>query len=189
MGIAAEFSIGVHRVGVTTACAYHFSVLSACIRLMIETSQVHPRHGLPAWLTMFGDDIGENAAAHIELGSQAHEARLCGLDQIIENAVGDVLVKMPLVAKSPDVQLQAFKLDAGFVGDVVEIKRGEIWLAGFGAQAGEFGDFHVDMKITLGFGVGKGFQDAGRRGGHGGLGVECAKHKKAVSLRNAIIKA
>jgi hypothetical protein len=48
------------------------------------------------------------------------------------------------VAERPDVQLEALEFDAGLFRDVVENQRGEVGLAGFRAQAGEFGNFHVD---------------------------------------------
>ena len=70
-------------------------------------------------LAMLRHHIGEYPAAHVELGGQAHEARLGGGDQIIEDAVGDVLVKMPFIAERPDVELEAFEFDALFIRDVV----------------------------------------------------------------------
>ena len=63
---------------------------------------------------MFRHDIGENAAAHIEFGSEAHISRLQGGSQVIEYTVGDGFVERAFVAVRPDVELEAFKLDAFF---------------------------------------------------------------------------
>ncbi len=138
---------------------------------MVKASQVHAGRGFPAFFAMLGDDIGENATAHIKLGGQAHEARFGRLDQIIQDAIGDVFVKVAFLTKSPNVQFQAFEFDAGFVGNVIQIQGREIGLAGFGAQTSELGDFHMDVKIALGLGIGKGFQQAEGGGGHGGGSV------------------
>jgi hypothetical protein len=86
---------------------------------------------VPALFAVFGDDIGEDAAAHEELGGQAHEARFGGLDQVVEDAVGDGLVETAFVAERPDVELEALEFDAGLFRDVVEDQRGE-------SQAGRF---------------------------------------------------
>ncbi len=91
----------------------------------------------------------------IELGGQAHETGLGGGDQVVQHAVGHVLVEMPFVAERPDIQLQALQFHAFLVGDVIQDQGGEIRLAGLGAQAGEFRDFHVDVVIALGLRIGK----------------------------------
>lgn len=106
---------------------------------------------------MFRHHVGEDAAAHVEAGGQAHVAGLGGLDQVVEDAVGDVLVEMALVAEAPDVELQALQLDADLVGDVVQGQDGEIRLPGLGAEAGEFRNLHVDLVIPVGSGIREGF--------------------------------
>ena len=133
-------------------------LLSPRIRLRPELAQFDEGRGLPAVLAVFGDHIGENAAAHVELGGEAHEARLGRGDQVVEDAVGDVLVEVAFLAERPHVELQALQFDALLVGDVVEDQRREIRLAGFGAQAGEFRDLHMDMVVALRVRVREGFQ-------------------------------
>jgi len=59
--------------------------------------------------------LGENAAAHIELGGQAHEAGIGGAHQVVEDAVGDVFVEMPFLAERPDVELQALQFHTALV--------------------------------------------------------------------------
>ena len=107
---------------------------------------------------MFGDDIGENAAANKKFGRQTHIAWFEGFDQVIKNLVGHGFVEAAFVTERPDVQLEALEFDAGFFGDVVENQGGKIRLAGFGAQAGEFRDFHVDVKIAMRCRIGESFE-------------------------------
>jgi hypothetical protein len=68
---------------------------------------------------------------------------------------------MPFVAEAPDVELEAFQLDAELVGDVIQRQHGEIRLPGLGTEAGEFRDFHVDLVIPVRRGVGEGFERLG----------------------------
>ena len=116
---------------------------------------------------MLGDDVGEDAAAHEEFGGDAHEARLQFGDEVVEDAVGDGLVETALVTERPDVELEALQFDAFRFGNVIEQDGGEIRLAGFRAQAGEFRNFHVDVEITLRCGVGEGFEGLAGLGAHG----------------------
>ena len=132
--------------------------LPARIGLRRELRQIDQRRRLPARLAVFGHDVGEDAAAHVELGGEAHETGLGGGNQVVQHAVGHILMEMPFVAESPDVQLQALQLHAFFVGDVIQDQGGEIRLAGLGAQAGEFRDFHVDVVVAPGLRVGESFQ-------------------------------
>lgn len=135
------------------------------IRLGFKLGEVDARRRLPAWFAMLGNDVGENAAAHEELGSETHESRLRRGNQIVKDAVGHGLMESAFLAERPDVKLEAFQLDALLIRNVIQDQRGEIRLAGFGAQAGELGDFHVDVKIALRLRVIEGFQGfAGSRG-------------------------
>jgi len=134
--------------------------------LAVEAAQFDARCRLPARLAVFGDDIGENSATDIELRGQAHEARGGGGDQVVENSVGDGLVEGTLVAVRPDVELEALQFDAEMVGDVIEKQRREIGLAGLWAQAGEFGNLHVDVEIAVDRGIREGFEGFRRLAGH-----------------------
>ena len=125
---------------------------------MLELRKLHARGRFPAFLVVFGHHVGEDAATNEEFCGQAHEARLGRLDQVVEDAVGDVLVEMAFLAEAPDVELEAFQLDAGLVGDVVEVEGGEIRLPGLGAKTSEFRDFHVNVKIPLRFGIDEGLE-------------------------------
>ena len=76
-----------------------YSKLPSGVGLCAELAEFDNRRRLPALLAVLGDHIGENAAAHVELGGEAHETGLGGGGQIIEDAVGDIFVEMPLVAE------------------------------------------------------------------------------------------
>jgi len=141
---------------------------AARIGIARELTQLNAWRRLPAGFAVLGDDVGENAAAHVELRGQAHEARIAGAHQVVEDAIGDVFVEMPFLAERPDVELEALQLHATLVGDVIEIQGGEIRLAGFRAQAGEFRDFHMDVVIAAGIRVVEGFQGFAGQGRHGG---------------------
>src|SRR5512143_2676803 len=103
-----------------------YNGLSACVRLVLELREVDAGGRLPAFLAMFGDHIGEDAAAHVELGGEPHEPRLRHFDQIIKYPVGNIFMKVAFLAEAPHVELQALQFDAGLVGDVVEDQCGEI---------------------------------------------------------------
>src|SRR3546814_7568215 len=60
--------------------------------------------------------------------------------------------------EAPDVHFQRFQLHALLVGDVLQIQRAEVRLAGHRAQAREFRDAHANAEITLRRRIRKGFQ-------------------------------
>src|SRR4249919_896552 len=55
--------------------------------------------GFPAELAVFGNDRGVDAAADIETGGEAHEARCDGAHQVIEYLVGHRLVECAPIAE------------------------------------------------------------------------------------------
>ncbi len=115
---------------------------------------------------MLGDYVGENAAAHVKLGSETHEARIGSDHQIVQDTVGDRFVEGAFVTEGPDVKLQAFELHTALIRDVIKEQGGEIRLAGLGAQASELGDFHMDVEITSRLRVVKSFEGFAGLGGH-----------------------
>lgn len=115
---------------------------------------------------MFSHHIGEDAATHVELAGQAHEAGVRGPHQVIQDAVGDGLMEMSLVPEGPDVELQALQLHAARVRNVVQEQGGKVRLAGLGAQTGEFRDLYMNMVIPARLGVVEGFQGFAGLAGH-----------------------
>ncbi len=84
-----------------------------------------------------GDD-GVESAAGGPFGGDGHGAGMEDGDEIIEDAIGDGLIKDALVAEGLEVELVGFKFDAELVGDVGELDGAEVGLAGDGADGGEF---------------------------------------------------
>ena len=112
----------------------------------------------PAILPVLHHDVGINPTTNIEFCAQSHEARLAGLDQIVEYLVGDVLVEGTLIAKRPDIQLEGFQFDAVLVRYVFQEQRGEIRLAGFRAQAAKLRRTNTDGVVPVRMRVGKGLE-------------------------------
>ena len=97
-----------------------------------------------------------NSAAHIEIADHGYLARPAGGDQIVENLVGDRFMKRAFVAVRPQIELEGFEFDAKLIGHVGDANRGEVRLAGPGADTGKLGTLHIDFKVALRPWVGKG---------------------------------
>ena len=126
-----------------------------------------------------GDD-GVEAAARGPFGGEGHGAGFKGLDEVVEDAVGDVFVKDAALAKGLEVELVGFEFDAEFVGDVGEADGAEVGLAGHGADGGELRGDVLDFVVALEVGVGERFEEGGVAGGSVGHDFsrrEGRKHK------------
>ena len=82
---------------------------------------------------MFGGDHGVNATPNKKVTFYGHDPRVEELNEIIENVVGDLFVKVPFVSERPKIELQALELHAPLVWRIANPDGGEVWLAGFGA--------------------------------------------------------
>ena len=126
---------------------------------------------------MLGDHRGEDAAAHVELRGEAHEPRLRRGDQIVQNAVGHIFVEMTLIAERPHVKFKALQFHALLIRNVIKDQGGKIGLTGFGAEAGELGNLHMDMVIALRVRIGEGLECFAGTGSHCwlplGVRLEC----------------
>src|SRR5450759_2767172 len=132
---------------------------------------------------VFSDHDGVNAAANLEVALDARSPRLGGCYQIVEDLVGHGLVEGTLVAVRPQVELPGFQLDAEGVGDVLDLNRREVWLAGLRAQAGELGTFEADDVVPLGIGVGEGFEILDGVRCHGAAAHHSSSRLKATTPR------
>ncbi len=81
---------------------------------------------------------------------QGGTARLADTDKIIQNAIGDVFVEDPFVAKLLQIQLEALQFDAQLGWHVVKDQRPEIGLARFGADRREFGTSDLNLVGAVG---------------------------------------
>jgi len=75
-----------------------------------------------------------DAAAWREVGYQRHAAGLKNSHQIIQNAVGHVLIEDAFASKRLQVQFQTLELHAKLVRNVAKRERAEIGLARLRAQ-------------------------------------------------------
>ncbi len=87
---------------------------------------------------MLNRDVGTNATPGREGCNKLHVTRLCDGDEVVQNAIGDILVKNPLVAKSLEVELQALEFHAYLVWRIDQRNRAEIGLPGLGADGRKF---------------------------------------------------
>src|SRR4051812_5496253 len=93
-------------------------------------------------------DTGADAAAGGEGGDELEAAGIQGGDEVVEDAVGDILVEDALVAEALEVHLQTFQLDALLLGRVGERERAEIGLARHRADRSELGADDFDDVIA-----------------------------------------
>ena len=112
----------------------------------------------PFRLSILHRYVGIDATADIELSMQAHEPRLAGLYQVIEDTVAHVLVECAFIAKRPDIQLPRLEFYARQVRDVLKLQGGEIRLAGFRTQTGKFRRADADGVIPVRVWIGKGLE-------------------------------
>lgn len=108
-------------------------------------------------LRILGGDFGGDAAAGAEVADDGHTSRFTACRQIVQNIIGQVLVKDAFVAVTLEIKLERFKLDAELVGAIRDMDRAEIRLAGLGAKAGEFRTIDLDIIVLLRMRIIKGF--------------------------------
>src|SRR5262245_6106747 len=83
---------------------------------------------------------GLDPAAYPEVAHHLDPARGRHRHEVVEDAVGHVLVESALVAVRPDVELDALELHELLVRHVADADGREVGLARLGAEAGELGD-------------------------------------------------
>jgi hypothetical protein len=67
-------------------------------------------------------------------------------------------MKCPLVAIRPNVELEAFKFNTLFIGDVIKDQSSKIRLPGLRTKASKLWNLHMDMVIPCRGWVWEGFQ-------------------------------
>ncbi len=76
-------------------------------------------------------DICADSASGTERSHYLDATGMQRFNQIVQNAVGHILIKDPLVAERLQVQFQTLQLDAFLVGSVRKRQRAKVWLACF----------------------------------------------------------
>ena len=107
---------------------------------------------------MGSSDCGVNSSAHKEIPDDLHEPGLDGDDQVVQNAVGDCLMEGPFITVGPQIEFEGFQFHAEFFGDVSDLDRGKIRLAGLGTEAGKLGAVKPDLVIPVRLGVWEGIK-------------------------------
>ncbi len=121
---------------------------------------------------VFCDDGRVDAAAYIKLGAQPHKTRGNRRHQVIENPIGDGLMKRPLIPKRPDIALERLEFYAKDIGHIIEIEGCEIGLAGLWAETGKFRYADVNSIVPRWGGVLKGLERGDSLNRHKGLARE-----------------
>src|SRR5438067_2809966 len=104
---------------------------------------------LPEWVGKARAHGGGDAAAHVPHRNDAHLLWFERVDQVVQNAIGDVLVEVAFVAEAPQVELQAFELDDLRTRNVTDRKRREVGLARHRTDAGELGADALDLVVAM----------------------------------------
>lgn len=152
-----------------------------------RSSLVH--HSSRAFARRFAGEFGGHgrgdSAAWAECGDDFHSFGREDRDEVVEDAIGDVLVEDALVAELLEIHFQAFEFDAAVGGRVAEGKDAEVGLARLGAERGELRGDDFDGVIAAGKLVLEGFQEVMERlGGEGFVGHE-RTHWHVGSVRPA----
>src|SRR5205807_5356738 len=109
---------------------------------------------------------GVDAAPDEPVGANGHAPGGHGLDQVVEDAVGDVLVEGALVPVAPQVELQRLELDDGRAWDIGDGDGGEVGLTRHGTHAGELRGLAAHLVVPPRVGVGHRHELPGGAGGH-----------------------
>ncbi len=88
----------------------------------------------------------------------ADPLRAAGGYQVVENAIGHVLVESAFVAKLLEIKLEALEFDAKRAWYVADAHRGEVGLPGLGTQTGELVNLVVDEVVAVGMRIVEGFE-------------------------------
>src|SRR2546428_8072917 len=118
-------------------------------RLTNSTSAVQRRT-----LAVNGADLRLDATAHVEVADDFRPPGPGGGHEVVEDAIGDVLVEGALLPERPQVELERFQLDEVLVGHVADANGGEVRLPRHRAQAGELRDRHGDLVVAVRMRVG-----------------------------------
>ena len=123
-----------------------------------------PFHLRSRLLCIRNGDVGCDSAPSSPATFKLRAARLRHSQEIIKDAIGDVLVKNTFVAKTLKVELQALQLDAFGIGNVPKNQRSKIWLTCFWADRRKFRTDDFDRIIAVRIGVFEALQRVGEGG-------------------------
>lgn len=113
---------------------------------------------LSAWLSIVGIRMNADTAAG---NKEPHHFDIAGLhkdNEVVEDNIDAVLVEVAMVAEREEVELEAFAFHHTAVGDIEDAYLGKVWLAGDGAERGEFRAVELHPVIALWVAVFEGFE-------------------------------
>src|SRR5690606_14490700 len=99
-----------------------------------------------------------DAAARVEDALDPDRSGLHLGDEVVEQAIDDVLVEDADVPERGDVELEGLELDAASIGNVVDRDRREIRKPGLRTDAIELGDLDADLVIAIRILIGPGLE-------------------------------
>ena len=110
--------------------------------------QLNTRRGSPTSRSVLDDYMRKNSAANVPLRGELQVSGGNRRHQIVQNLVGDCLVKRAFIPIRPEVELEALEFDAELVGNAIDRHGREIRLPSEGAQTGEFRDLKVNEVVA-----------------------------------------
>ena len=70
-----------------------------------------------------------NPTTDIELGTESHKIGGAGVDQIIQDLIGNVFVKGALVTIRPDVEFEGLEFDTQLIRNILQFQCSEVRLS------------------------------------------------------------
>src|ERR1017187_5749952 len=107
---------------------------------------------------VFNEDNRLDITPNGEICDHPHPTRREQLYQIVEDSVCSRFMADLPVTVCIDVELEALEFHNLLIGYIIDRNRGKIREAGSGAEAGEFGNFHVYHVIPLRVRIGPSFE-------------------------------
>ncbi len=98
---------------------------------------------------MSDGDYGSDAATGAPPTLERNAPRLDDGHEVIEDAIGDVLVEDAFVAKFLQIQLQALKFHALCVRYITKNKGAKVRLARLGTHGGKLGALDFDVVFSI----------------------------------------
>jgi hypothetical protein len=107
---------------------------------------------------VFGEDFDPNSPPCIKVNFDPAPFGGEGINQVVKQQVGEMLVKDSLVPIGPKIELERFRFYDLLVGDITNEYLSEVRLTCFGTKTGEFIGPQFYYIRAFRISVGKGFE-------------------------------
>ncbi len=118
-------------------------------------------------------------ATHIKIACNLEVDRVNFACDMVNDIVGHLFVKRPLIPETPKVKFQRFQFYAKIFRDVFDFDVRKIRLSSKGAKAGKLGTIEFDMIRTSWFGIAKRLNFFAWFSGHG---PETSRHRVVMQV-------